>query len=145
MEYAKDFEKDFMKRTLEIVREYNGRYDATILVNCLLGLLVVPKERIFDRIPNEDICNIAKWGIKLDSIKKYGKCSCGDKHPKTLRQLVRSLRNSVAHFRITPIHADNKVSGYAFKDSSGFAAELSLPELSDFVQRLSIHFENDHS
>jgi len=43
MSYLDNFEHSFMQHTLEILREYEGAYDATILVNCLLGLLVVPR------------------------------------------------------------------------------------------------------
>jgi hypothetical protein len=41
MENAQQFERDFMRRTLELVRSYRGPYDATDLLNCLLGLLIV--------------------------------------------------------------------------------------------------------
>src|SRR4051794_33161821 len=42
MSYVGPFEREFMKRTLTIVKEYQGEYDATLLLNCLLGLLIVP-------------------------------------------------------------------------------------------------------
>ena len=137
MEFLDDFENQFMIRTLEIIKEYDGKYDATILVNCLLGLLVVPREKSYERIPNDPIADIYKWGIPIESIISYGKCSCGDAHPKTLRQLVRSLRNSVAHFKLTPINDNGKVAGFLFKDRSGFKAELKLSNLNIFVNKLS--------
>lgn len=45
MEYRPDFELDFMTRTRQIVDEYHGHYEATLQVNCLVGLLMLPKER----------------------------------------------------------------------------------------------------
>ena len=137
MEFLDDFENQFMIRTLEIIKEYDGKYDATILVNCLLGLLVVPREKSYERIPNDPIADIYKWGIPIKSIISYGKCSCGDAHLKTLRQLVRSLRNLVALFTLTPINDNGKVAGFLFKDRSGFKAELKLSNLNIFVNKLS--------
>lgn len=46
MQYEPDFAKSFMRRTLEIARDYKGPHDATLLINCMLGLLVVPKEAL---------------------------------------------------------------------------------------------------
>ena len=38
---------DFIKRTLEIIDEYQGDNDVTLLINCCLGLLILPKEKHF--------------------------------------------------------------------------------------------------
>lgn len=145
MEFLDDFENQFMIRTLEIIKEYDGKYDATILVNCLLGLLVVPREKSYEKIPNDPITDIYKWGIPIESIISYGKYSCGDAYPKTLRQLVRSLRNSVAHFTLTPINDNGQVAGFLFKDRSGFKAELKLSNLNIFVNKLSEELKHNTS
>lgn len=73
MEYAEQFELDFMRRTLEVLDTYRGEYDATILVNCLLGLLIVPKEKSFEKIPDSPIGDLSNWGISPSSIKRLGK------------------------------------------------------------------------
>ena len=52
-----------MKYTLEIVQRYGGEYDATLLLNCLLGLLIVPKEACFESISEDPISDLAEWGI----------------------------------------------------------------------------------
>ena len=51
MEYKQEFELDFMSRTREIIEQYKEPYEATLLINCMLGLLVVPKETLFNDIP----------------------------------------------------------------------------------------------
>ena len=130
-----------MRRTLEIVRSYQGSYDATNLINCLLGLLVVPKETSLDRIPTDPVSELSKWGISPGSIKRFGKCQCGTAHPQTLRQLVKRLRNAVAHFRIDPIHKNGVCTGFEFRNRSGFHAELPLAEMNALVERLSEHLE----
>ena len=68
MEYSNQFELDFMKRTLEIVKDYQGERDATLLINCLLGLLVVPKETLFNKIPKDPITALKNWGFPLSQL-----------------------------------------------------------------------------
>lgn len=142
MEYEPDFVRSFMSRTLEIATEYSGPYDATLLFNCLLGLLIVPKEVLINQIPDHSFELISGWGINLSSIKNFGKCDLGHEHELSLRQLVRRLRNSVAHFKIDPIHENGEVIGFKFQDRNGFHAELSLQELQQFVVALSRHIRN---
>lgn len=43
------FRKVVHEHTLALVQEYKGGLDATLLINCLLGLLVVPKETVLQR------------------------------------------------------------------------------------------------
>ena len=141
MEFSQEFERDFMRRTLELVRGYTGAYDATNLLNCLLGLLIVPKESSLDRIPDDPVDALMKWGISPESIKGFGQCQCRRENPKTLRQLVKSLRNSVAHFRFEPRHRDRRCIGFEFRDKSGFHAVIGNDEMTVFVERLAQHLE----
>lgn len=141
MEYEPEFERNFMRRTLEIVRGYDGPYDATLLLNCLLGLLIVPKEKSIDRIPQDPVERLASWGISPHSINNFGRCQCGHKYPKTLRQLVKGLRNAVAHFRIEPRHHQGQCVGFDFRDKSGFQAEVRLEEVKTFVEQLAAYLE----
>ncbi|MCY1361158.1 HEPN [compost metagenome] len=128
-----------MSRTLEIVESYDGVYDATLLVNCLLGLIIVPKESLIDSIPEEPFEKISNWGINPASIKEFGNCDHGHEQKPNLRQLVRRLRNAVAHFKIDPVHKMTEVVGFRFKDRNGFKAEITLKEMHDFSIRLAKH------
>src|SRR5207247_7283949 len=122
-EKERPFHVDFMRRTLALVQGYDGSYDATNLLNCLLGLLVVPNEKLFDLIPSdESIEALANWGIDPSSITKYGKCECGDRHPKNLRHLVKSLRHAVAHFQVKPVNEEGRCVGFTFSTRNGFHA-----------------------
>jgi hypothetical protein len=141
VEYEPDFAKSFMHRTLEIARGYSGPYDATLLINCLLGLLIVPKETLIEKVPATPFDSLADWGIQPSSIKRPGKCEYGHEHAPNLRQLVRRMRNSVAHFRIEPYPKRGEVQGFTFRDRNGFYAVLSLSELQQFVVKLSGHLE----
>jgi hypothetical protein len=143
VEYEPDFARSFMRRTLEVARTYAGPYDATVLINCLLGLLIVPKESLLDKIPQAPFASLADWGIQPTSIKSPGRCEYGHEHSPNLRQLVRRMRNAVAHFRIDPLSSNGRVRGFSFKDRNGFHAEVSLEEIHAFVTKLARHLENE--
>lgn len=139
-----DFEGEFMRRTLEVIKDYKGPRDATLLVNCLLGLLIVPKEKSFKKVPADPLSDLKKWGINPDSIECFNECECGDREGKTLRDVVHRLRNAVAHFNIKPIQDDSRegpdqVVGFEFSDRNGFRGRFLLDEMKEFVTRLANH------
>lgn len=137
MSYVGPFEREFMKRTLEIVQRYCGEFDATLLLNCMLGLLIVPRETCLNSIPEDPVSDLSKWGISPNSIQNFGNRRDGN----TLQGLVHSLRNSVAHFRFRPFPEHGNVKGFQFDDANGFQATISLEEMRFFVERLSAHIE----
>lgn len=136
MEY-KDFKHEFVERTLHLMQEYGAEYEATLLLNCLLGLIVLPHESMESQIPDEPIANLEEWGIPLSAIRKFERCPCNDNYPKTVRQFVECLRNAVAHFDVTPRHENRSVAGFIFKGRHGFSADICLDDLRKFVTRLS--------
>jgi len=145
MSYLDDFERSFMQRTLEILQSYKGHFDATMLINCLLGLLVVPKERFLEAIPLDPVRGLSKWGIKPASIKRIGRKTPKNPNPDTLRGIVYNLRNSVAHFRLKPNSQREQVHSFEFtdRDEEGphFHAVIKLKEMRDFVERLAAHLD----
>lgn len=141
MSYNSDFDRSFMERSLKLVKEYEGPFDATLLLNCLLGLLIVPKESCLQAIPMDPIDEVQKWGISPRSIESYGQFKGPNDDPHTLRGLVCRLRNAVAHFRFEPRPARGEVQAFHFHDSNGFKATLQLSELRVFVERLAAHLK----
>ena len=143
MSYLDNFEHSFMEHTLEIVQGYKGPFEATILINCLLGLLVVPKETSLEAIPLDPLTDLPKWGIRTDSIESVGKATRANPQPETIRGLVHNLRNSVAHFRLKPIPQSSLVRAFEFTDNNGMKATITLQEMRDFVEKLASHL-NTH-
>lgn len=127
MSEYQNFPLDFTNRTLELVKEYKGDYEATLLVNCLLGLLVAPNE--FDEIKEtlkKEKSNPEKWKPFIDCVENWGTYTKKGKQnprPKTLMSFIRSIRNSLAHFNFQPIHEKERVEGFVFRDN-GFKASL---------------------
>jgi len=142
MSYNSDFERAFIERSLGLVQEYKGPHDATLLLNCLLGLLVVPKESCLAAIPADPISDLRKWGIDPSAISDFGRADRPDEDPHNLRGLVWRLRNSVAHFRFRPEPEQGEVKAFHFHDKSGFKATVELAQLRTFVERLAAHIRS---
>lgn len=104
-----EIEVEFIERTLELIDQYNANLDKypfekqfnhTLLLNCMLGLIIMPKEKVVAYIPNERLTSDYKAQIGLIE---------SDINPdiKTLQELIQRLRNSIAHFNIKVISEDD--------------------------------------
>jgi hypothetical protein len=91
---------DFARRTaanLEAIRELRKTqhavpvYEVTQLVNSVLGLLVFPQQRYMSRIPETPLDELERDGWPVPEV-------VGEfKQVRDLQELVRMLRNAVAH------------------------------------------------
>ena len=129
-------DREFMERTLKLVRGYKGRYEATNLINCLLGMLIVPSKAMFTGIPEEPLSRLRGWGISPKSIRRYPSNGNGR---ATLREIVHHLRNAAARSTLRPRHVKGRWVGFEFSDPSGFHAVLSTREMRQFVEKLTEH------
>lgn len=138
----RDIDVDFAKRTLKIIEQYDHikqpgpeNFDVTLLVNCFVGLLILPHERRLNRIPDVAIGKLAAWGIKPSFIASWGAMKKDEK--KNLRTLVRRLRNSVAHFRIEAKGTDKSIERLTFSDRNGFDATIPIANLRAFITKFA--------
>jgi hypothetical protein len=109
--YKEIYEIEFITRTRKIINDYNKRkngYKLTLLLNCLVGLIILPDQRTeYGKPP--------LWEIEIDQIpifqnaKISPKWSNNNKH--TLEQFIRKLRNGIAHQNIEPINRNNHFVG----------------------------------
>ena len=81
-------------------------YDATQLINSLLGLIVFPKERDFMRIPEIPLDDLEGW----PHVEKTGTCS-------NLRDFCRRMRNAVAHCNILLLGSE-LIEGVKFQNKN---------------------------
>ncbi|MBW8183561.1 HEPN family nuclease [Shewanella nanhaiensis] len=126
MGYYKELQEDFVSRTISLLRQYNEiihqfkfeeQFNYTLAINCMLGLIVMPKEKVDTYIPNEELTpeNRANMGLVETSI---------DESIRTLGELIQNLRHSIAHFDIV-VHSD--VSGELI-DRLEFRGTKNQPE-----------------
>jgi hypothetical protein len=93
--------KDFTVRTrhnlslIEAQKDVGHEaFETTQLINSLLGLLVLPQERMLSAIPDLPLSELhARGWPAFESEGSF-------RPPRTLKPLVRYLRNAVAHFNI---------------------------------------------
>lgn len=142
----RNFEQDFVARTIELIEQYNQlivdepferQFNYTLTLNCLLGLIVMPKERAINTIPNERLTMQFKqrMGIVRSDLPDA---------QTTLRQLIIKMRHSVAHFdiEVESIDQHHLVNFVSFKDTDNgqiyarFRAEEIFPFLRAYSQLL---------
>ncbi|WLG82740.1 HEPN family nuclease [Pseudomonas cucumis] len=138
MSYFNNFEQLFMRRSLELIDTYQGEYETTQLLNAFIGLLFFPNERMPDLIPEKTLQDIEAWGFSQNCIINAG----AHKVPQeiNLRELVRRLRNSVAHCRVDPFPNDHRsCEGFCFMDRNGFEAKIPTDQIKNLMRGLLAH------
>ena len=148
-----DLEKEFIQRTVCLIDQYYAslkqypfeeQFNYTLIINCLLGLIVLPKERIITYIPNKRLTTEYKESIGIQN-------SLIGENIVTLRDLIFSLRHAIAHFDISVISENDKrlIDWIEFKDSENgertvakFRSSEILPFLKHYTDCLIENLDN---
>lgn len=142
---------DFVNRTVSILEFYkkldlkeSENFEVTLFVNCLLGLIIIPKSKLWDKsIIIED--SIETWGLKDSQIKTI-------KDRKTISKVLYHLRNSISHYRFQLLSEDGKIKEIRFcdkKDSIAttctFEAIIAIGDLRTFADNLVKYYISEFS
>lgn len=129
-------ERDFVTRTLELLKNYTGDFEVTLLINCCLGLIVLPKEKHYNSIPETEIPLAGSlWGLSQQNVT-VDCASCG----YSLKEVLRRIRNGICHFKIKTIpDGSGNITTLEIKDRGKFKAVLSCDELRQLADSLSKH------
>lgn len=132
--------KDFVQRTIDILNKYEGANEITLLINSLLALLIVPKERALASLKARN------WKLEV------GKdCECVDWHDNAGRkrgqysEFVTQLRHAVAHIQFETESTDeSKIRAVVFtsnlyESEKPFVAKLNIAQIIRLAERLSSH------
>ena len=92
--------REFIDRTKKIISQYKEResylgneyYDVTLLLNCLLGLVVIPREKSIDSLQDIDIPECLKKTIHSSTDKD------GQSINIQFKEYIVGLRNGIVHF-----------------------------------------------
>jgi len=149
MSHFSQGEFDFILRTKLILEQYDKidfsllkeeKFEITLCMNCLLGLVVLPQQVWFSSVPNCELNN--DWFIKQTHIKYIE----GSQY--RINEIVRHIRNSVSHGNVIPISKDKginkmithlKFSDY-FEDKTTnptFEAEIPVDTLKKFALKFA--------
>lgn len=104
------YEREFVERTRQILKTYKGKYKLSNAINCTLGLIVLPNEML-NAFPNPiwdtPIVNINDLNYlqvrRFEPIRKKKK-NLPVYYPKTLKILLKKIRNGLAHQTIEPVN-----------------------------------------
>lgn len=135
----KNLHHDFVERTLALIEQYEAlkdmlpfeeQYNHTLLINCLLGLTVLPKEKIITYAPKEKISVIkVKQGLTNSNFSPSLKDTI---------ELIIEMRHCAAHFNIEFFSLDEKnlIDRIVFRnDETGdIVADFDANELLPFIQ-----------
>ena len=140
-----DLEDEFIARTqknliaIECLKEKGVEvYEVTQLLNSMLGLLIFPRARFFEKIQDKSWDLMDKEGWPLPS---------GDNaHVSNLKQLVRNMRNAVAHFNIELVNDGNEIIGIRFssyhRKGQNWTGVYDIASLRKFVDMFLDHIQS---
>jgi hypothetical protein len=145
-----DLVADFAERTranLEVLRnaQRSGQqaFEVTALVNSLLGLLVFPQQRFVDSIPQTPLNELQVDGWPLPKVN-------GDfEQVSDLRDLIRYLRNAVAHCNLEFVpDSHGRIDGILVwnrrNGRTNWKATLTVVELEGIVDRFARLLKDHH-
>ena len=136
-----DVVRDFAERTkknlhtIERLRaEGEEVYESTQLINSMLGLLVFPREEFIHRIPETPFAELVRNGWPAPKVRD------GFRQATDLRQLVRYMRNAIAHFNMVFLaDEERKITGVRLwntrQGQRDWEAELTLEDLREIADR----------
>jgi len=108
-------------------------YEVTQLVNSMLGMIVFPKERYFEHIPENPLEELQKEGWVIPEV------TGNFKQVNNLRQLMRHLRNSIAHSNLEFDSDGHTLTGIRLwncKDhQKNWEVRMTILELRDLTSR----------
>lgn len=153
MAEMKEFNLDFVRRTIQILDDYNGKYTFSNLINCSLGLIILPYEkRGFSSFLNQnisDINSLPSFTISKFEPRRSFKKGVVAFYPKTLKVLLQKIRNGLAHQNIRPINIDGILHSIEianeFRGNTDLVIKFTEDELKNFALFISKLYltEND--
>jgi len=148
MSAYKQQEHDFIERTKSILLQYDDyfkdkdkskKYEVTLLINAFVGLLILPQQEWFKKLP-EVLIEKDEWGINTSQISFIKK-----NEQKSVKAVATHLRNSIAHYNFIAFENKNdEISAIHFLDYRGnekttktFEATISIASLKKFLDKFS--------
>ena len=102
-------EFDFITRTKKIIEQYKNceldeKFEVTLLINCCVGLLMVPQQHWYESLPSHIVSE--EWGITQADISI-------STNEKNIANVARHLRNSISHYRFEQ-YGNSEIEGFEF-------------------------------
>jgi hypothetical protein len=117
------FDIQFIERTKKIIENYEGTYNITLLLNCLLGLIVLPSEFYKRKSRNfldieidkiQEIQDLTENILFNPTKRKRNNTWVEDK--KSLKNLIKKVRNGVSHQQIECVDENGRWDRVIIRD-----------------------------
>lgn len=143
MEY-KNLVHDFAVRTLKNLDAIEASiahdpkaevFEITQLINSMLGLLVFPRERFLESIPETSLDDLRSNGWPIPTM------TGSPPHASNLRDLIRCLRNGISHCNLEFTSDGHELTGLRIwncpqkSQTKNWEAEMGLRELREIVRK----------
>lgn len=103
-----EFDRDFVERTKWIIQNVDCKYEVTLLLNCMLGLVSLPIEKT----GNSD----GDKGFKNACVQKLVEMNVIKKNTSEGNKVFRSPRNAVSHLHICPTSTGDSIEKIILSD-----------------------------
>lgn len=131
--------KDFYDRTFSILDQYNeskenlgeNSYEVTLLINCLFGIIIMPRTYLFKKLKNKKF----KKDISKIILTEFGEKKSLENYE--LEKLFGNLRNSLAHWGDSREDGENLI----FEDKNDKISGLKIINKYE-SNSFEIYFEN---
>lgn len=134
------FVVEYIRRTRELLKQYDGyigeNYEATLFCNCLLGLLVFPKEAFYRSI-KDDLVSAENLQVLKQSMKgNTSFITRGKGDVSDLAFIIRHMRNAVSHYKVKLKSGSGKekniIKNIVFQDNN-FLLEIGVEQLKSIL------------
>lgn len=117
------------------------KFEVTLLLNLLLGLIVVPSEKgLLNYLPNKRIEELGNWGLARSQIFI--------RDIKGLKDLMIQLRHAIAHFDISfEADSNNSIQAIIFSNTEkhqGEFAKFDSASLKGVVENIAKYLLNQY-
>jgi hypothetical protein len=108
-----------------VLQKYQGKREFTNLINCALGLIILPHEKIGNQglrqgiwaKPIDEVPQCRNMTIALfEPIKAKGENGRFECYPRSLGAFLRKVRHGFGHGLVTPINQDEKWVGISIEN-----------------------------
>lgn len=112
-EYSKAYFKDIAERTKKNLEKYQGEYDTTQLINSTVGLIIIPKEKCYNKIEDslitQSLLNQLRANVTCNTYPEDGEIIA-------LKNIIKHIRNGIAHGNIYFEPENRKIKRVIVKD-----------------------------
>jgi len=168
LEYNADLARDFIRRTFDIINQYDNldieskKYEVTLRVNCLLGLIIFTKARFYKDLSFKIPKKGKYYEVLIEKNNGEGSYVVEESDLGDAKIILHCLRNGLAHWMEREENSDNLkfesneeseisriiIKGTGSLDGGGYGVRLEIkkvPEgLDEFLNRIHENILKDN-